>query len=97
MRVNGEWLICEDGMTRPTITGVVRTSDDRVVEAEIDEIGAIRLRPHEAQDAPACRLAYKRAAPDLAAYEAAALGLGIGAAHRADGDVQAPGEIAVGR
>src|SRR5207247_1800874 len=55
-------------------------ADDRVVEAEIDEIGALRLRPHEAQDATACRLAYKGAAPDLAADEPAALGLGIGAA-----------------
>src|SRR2546430_17317318 len=35
MRVNDEWLICEDGVIRPTITGVVRTSDDRVVEVPL--------------------------------------------------------------
>src|SRR5713101_5276535 len=32
MRVNGEWLICEDGVIRPTVTGVVRTPDGQVFE-----------------------------------------------------------------
>ena len=32
MRVNGEWLICEDGAIRPTLTGVVRTPDGQILE-----------------------------------------------------------------
>ena len=32
MRVNGEWLICEDGVIRPTVTGVVRTPDGQMFE-----------------------------------------------------------------
>lgn len=32
MRVNGEWLICEDGVIRPTVTGVVRIPDGKMVE-----------------------------------------------------------------
>jgi len=32
MRVNGEWLICEDRVIRPTVTGVVRAPDGQVFE-----------------------------------------------------------------
>ncbi len=32
MRVNGEWLICEDGVIRPTVTGVVRAPDGQMFE-----------------------------------------------------------------
>lgn len=32
MPVNGESLICEDGVIRPTETGVVKISDDRIVD-----------------------------------------------------------------
>lgn len=32
MRVNGEWLICEDGVIRPTVTGVVRIPHGQMVE-----------------------------------------------------------------
>jgi len=33
MRVNGEWLICEDTVIRPTVTGVVRIPDGKMIEA----------------------------------------------------------------
>ncbi|MEK6287153.1 MAG: hypothetical protein AABO57_15540 [Acidobacteriota bacterium] len=32
MLVIGEWLICEDGVIRPTLAGVVRTSDGQMVD-----------------------------------------------------------------
>lgn len=32
MHVIGEWLICEDGVIRPTLGGVVRTPDGQMVE-----------------------------------------------------------------
>lgn len=32
MHVIGEWLICEDGIIRPTLAGLVRTPDDQMVE-----------------------------------------------------------------
>ena len=32
MRVNGEWLICEDGVIRPTVIGIVRSPDGQIVE-----------------------------------------------------------------
>lgn len=32
MRVNGQWLICEDGVERPVVLGLVRTADQEMVE-----------------------------------------------------------------
>jgi len=32
MLVIGEWLICEDGVIRPTLAGVVRTPDGQMVD-----------------------------------------------------------------
>src|SRR5690242_15475760 len=32
MRVNGDWLICEDGLVRPIVLGLVRASDGEMVE-----------------------------------------------------------------
>jgi hypothetical protein len=32
MRVGGEWLVCEDAVIRPIVTGVVRLPDGEVVE-----------------------------------------------------------------
>lgn len=32
MLVIGEWLICEDGLIRPTLAGVVRTPDGQMVD-----------------------------------------------------------------
>lgn len=32
MLVIGEWLICEDGVIRPTLAGLVRTADGKMVE-----------------------------------------------------------------
>lgn len=32
MRVNGQWLICEDGVVRPVVLGLVRTADQEMVE-----------------------------------------------------------------
>lgn len=32
MLVNGEWLFCQDGVTRPTVTGLVRVPDGQLVE-----------------------------------------------------------------
>ena len=43
------------------------------------------------------RSAHVGAAPDLAAHQAAPLGLGVSAAHGAHGDAEPPGQIAVGR
>jgi hypothetical protein len=33
MRVNGEWLICQDGTIRPTLTGLVHIPGGNVIEA----------------------------------------------------------------
>ncbi len=32
MRVNGEWLLCDDGVIRPSVTGLVRAADRQWVE-----------------------------------------------------------------
>lgn len=32
MRVNGEWLQCEDGIIRPVVSGPVRAADGQMVE-----------------------------------------------------------------
>lgn len=32
MLVNGEWLFCQDGAIRPTVTGLVRVPDGQLVE-----------------------------------------------------------------
>jgi hypothetical protein len=32
MRVNGEWLQCEDGVIRPVVPGLVRSADGQMVE-----------------------------------------------------------------
>jgi hypothetical protein len=32
MRINGEWLECDDGVTRPTVKGMVRLADGQWVE-----------------------------------------------------------------
>lgn len=32
MRVNGEWLLCDDGVTRPVVTGVVKLDSDEWLE-----------------------------------------------------------------
>ncbi|MBI3653626.1 MAG: hypothetical protein HY231_21555 [Acidobacteria bacterium] len=32
MRVNGEWLLCDDGIIRPSVSGLVRALDDQWVE-----------------------------------------------------------------
>jgi hypothetical protein len=63
------------------------------VHAEIDHaVAALRLRQrHQAL------AAHIGAAPDLALDQSAPLRLGIGARHRADGDAEPVGEIAVGR
>jgi hypothetical protein len=33
MLVNGEWLFCQDGVIRPTVTGLVRVPDGQLFEA----------------------------------------------------------------
>ncbi len=33
MLVNGEWLFCQDGGIRPTVTGLVRVPDGQLFEA----------------------------------------------------------------
>ncbi len=43
MHVIGEWLICEDGVIRPTLTGVLRTPDGQTVEVPfLPDAGADR-------------------------------------------------------
>ncbi len=32
MRVNGQWLMCEDGVVRPAVFGLVRSADQQMVE-----------------------------------------------------------------
>lgn len=32
MRVNGHWLMCEDGVVRPSVLGLVRSADQQMVE-----------------------------------------------------------------
>lgn len=32
MRVNGDWLVCEDGVIRPIVLGLVRAADGEMVE-----------------------------------------------------------------
>jgi len=32
MRVNGRWLMCEDGVVRPGVFGLVRSADQQMVE-----------------------------------------------------------------
>jgi hypothetical protein len=32
MLVNGEWLFCQDGVIRPTVTGLVRVPNEQLVE-----------------------------------------------------------------
>jgi hypothetical protein len=32
MRVNGKWLLCDDGMIRPVVPGFVRAADGQLVE-----------------------------------------------------------------
>jgi len=33
MRVNGKWLLCDDGVIRPVVPGFVRAADGQLVEA----------------------------------------------------------------
>jgi hypothetical protein len=33
MHVNGEWLVCEDGVIRPIVLGLVRTADGEMIDA----------------------------------------------------------------
>lgn len=33
MRVNGEWLLCDDGVIRPVVQGVVQLADRQWIEA----------------------------------------------------------------
>jgi hypothetical protein len=43
MRVNGKWLLCDDGVIRPVIQGLVRTGEEQWVEvAFILDAGADR-------------------------------------------------------
>ncbi len=32
MRVNGKWLLCDDGVIRPVVPGFVRAADGQLVE-----------------------------------------------------------------
>jgi hypothetical protein len=32
MRINGEWLLCDDGILRPIVRGVIRATGDDLVE-----------------------------------------------------------------
>jgi hypothetical protein len=32
MRVNGQWLECEDGVIRPSVRGLVRVDDEQMIE-----------------------------------------------------------------
>jgi hypothetical protein len=32
MRINGEWLLCDDGILRPIVRGVIRVTGDDLVE-----------------------------------------------------------------
>ena len=33
MHVNGEWLVCEDGIIRPIVLGLVRAADGEMIDA----------------------------------------------------------------
>ena len=63
----------------------------RVVLAEVDHVLAV-ARPVRLSGS-----AHERSPTDLTAHEAAPRRLGVGPAHRADGDAESLGQVAVGR
>lgn len=44
MLVNGEWLFCQDGVIRPTVTGLVRVPDGQLFEAPFSLMRALIAR-----------------------------------------------------
>ena len=68
---------------------------DGEVEAQVDHAVVARALGRDGRR-EAARRADEGAAPDFPSHQPAALGLGIGACHRADGDAERVGELAVG-
>jgi hypothetical protein len=66
------------------------------IAREVDVIVGRRRRGHQGRRGVAQAVADIGAAPDLAGDQAASFRFGIGARDRADGEVQLPGEIAMG-